>query len=670
MLEFSLNNQPFALVQGKSVRLSWRNPACNFTEFPGDIGMGIEIPVNDINRALLGNPERFERYAGENNREFERFEIRYGGVLLMGGTLIIQTANNETYTGWLRSDVGNIGKQHREKYIFDSISFQEEKIFDNKADYDPLSDEYGCPRVYNIEFFKEKGEKTKIERMILNPNYSPFWHNITFWTKKDDKFIPEKLEVEDLTWAFLRAAGWFVNYRNEDGTIKTPESETKADAENILKKLDVCAVSPMLFLNYLLKTVFKDSEFYLDNNFIADDPDLQKLILYNNYDITRITYSSEIKTIIFSAWTDGLLDVQPHSVGIAIEKVKRDVMGSFLYKDLVPQIRLKDFLLSIQNLLNVCFFFRPGRRIVDIIDRESILLNEAIDVEKYLTGFWEMGDKKDVTLKFTFKHDDGDLMFTERWENIDDLRDKEKDPVETWEDLENIENPEMDEIRFIKNQNIYVQYKVWLREWNDPETGDQVQEKYLGWSHLTDAFQNGFFNYGKDEEEEIPTHFSTLAGENYPMSYQKGNIRSEMFAYENFTPRLMFYLGNNEARYRTDNIALDWEKEETGLLETRWKNWARFWANRQPVSCEAHFPLNMLSYVLSNLTCKFRTREGEFIIEEMETEFGINQIGVTRIKGYKLNYAPKVYQLNDMWKINDRLWIDQIILFDLINPFL
>jgi len=670
MLEFSLNNKLFALDQGKSVRLNWRNPACNFTEFPGDVGMGIELPVNDINRALLGNPERFERYAGENNREFDRFEIRYGGVLLMGGTLIIKTANNETYSGWLRSDIGNIGKQHREKYIFDSISFQQEKTFDNKADYDPLTDQYGCPRIYNIEFFKEKGEKIEIERMVLNPNYRPFWANISFWTKKDNKYRPEKMEVEDLTWAFLRSAGWFVNALNEDGTVKTPTSETRADAESILKKLDVCAVTPMLFLNYILKTILKDSDFYLDKNFLSEDTDLQKLILYNNYDITRIKYTTVLQEIIFDGWSDNLVEVKPRSIGIYIENIKRDVEGTFLFKNLIPNIKLKDFLLGIQNLLNVCFFFRPGRKIVDVIDRENILLSEAIDLEKFLIGFWEMGDKKDVTLKFTFTHDKGDLMFTERWENIDDLRDKEKEPVEAWEDLETIENPEMDEIRFIKSQNIYVQYKVWLREWNDTETGDQIQEKYLGWSHLTDGFQNGFFNYGKEEEEEIPANFGTLTGEDYPFSYQKGNIKSEMFAYENFTPRLLFYLGNNEACYRTDNIALDWEKEEIGLLKTRWKNWARFWANRQPVSCDAHFPLNMLSYVLNNITSKFRTREGEFIIEEMETEFGINQIGVTKIKGYKLNYAPNEFQLNDMWKIGDELWIDNRVVFDLINPFI
>ena len=117
MLAFYLNNKPFAVDSADSVRLTWRNPACNIKEFPGDIGLGIEIPVNDINRELLGNPERFERYAENNIREFTGFEIRYGGVLLMQGTLVINSASEEKYLAWLRSDIGNIGKENSSELI-------------------------------------------------------------------------------------------------------------------------------------------------------------------------------------------------------------------------------------------------------------------------------------------------------------------------------------------------------------------------------------------------------------------------------------------------------------------------------------------------------------------------------------------------------------------------
>ena len=55
-----------------------------------------------------------------------------------------------------------------------------------------------------------------------------------------------------------------------------------------------------------------------------------------------------------------------------IDFITRDYNGKFKYKDLVPKIKLPEFLLSVQNLLNLCFFFRNDGK-VDIIDRETII---------------------------------------------------------------------------------------------------------------------------------------------------------------------------------------------------------------------------------------------------------------------------------------------------------
>ncbi len=55
-----------------------------------------------------------------------------------------------------------------------------------------------------------------------------------------------------------------------------------------------------------------------------------------------------------------------------------------------------------------------------------------------------------------------------------------------------------------------------------------------------------------------------------------------------------------------------------------------------PVEGDFNLPLNVLYYVINNITNKFKTQEGEFIIEEMEVEFGLHVIGKTHIKGYKV----------------------------------
>jgi len=100
-------------------------------------------------------------------------------------------------------------------------------------------------------------------------------------------------------------------------------------------------------------------------------------------------------------------------------------------------------------------------------------------------------------------------------------------------------------------------------------------------------------------------------------------------AWKDFSLRLL--CGN----YTDFSTALFWEGPD-GLFAKRWKTWAQFWATRHPFEVDFQLPLNVLIYVQENITSKFRTNEGEFIIAEIETEFGLNEIGKTRIKGYKL----------------------------------
>jgi hypothetical protein len=78
-----------------------------------------------------------------------------------------------------------------------------------------------------------------------------------------------------------------------------------------------------------------------------------------------------------------------------------------------------------------------------------------------------------------------------------------------------------------------------------------------------------------------------------------------------------------------------WEGDG-GLFKQRWKTWADFWKKRLPIEAEFDLPLNVLSFCADNIWSKFRTEKGEFIIEEMETTFGLHSIGTTRIKGYKV----------------------------------
>jgi len=81
--------------------------------------------------------------------------------------------------------------------------------------------------------------------------------------------------------------------------------------------------------------------------------------------------------------------------------------------------------------------------------------------------------------------------------------------------------------------------------------------------------------------------------------------------------------------------AMFWEGE-SGLFERRWKKWARFWAHRLPVEGEFDLPLNVLFMVVENIYLPFREDKGAFVIEELEVEIGLNMVGKTKIKGFKI----------------------------------
>ncbi len=621
MLAFYLDNKPLLLGSDSSIRITWVNPACQFEDFPGDVGMGITIPVNDVNKAILGNPERFQKYKHSSTSEFENFVVRYNGVKLINGTLVINQATDENYSAWLRSEAGILGEAYREIYINEIDAFAEEKTWEKKADYDPLTDDYGCPKFYNDEFFRDKGRTTTVTYTEDNPDW--------YLGSDEDETIEEDQEVSVFTEAFRRTAGWYVNLTDDDGNIIAEES-TCARYE-IEDKLDVYVVTPMLFLKYVIETLLKDAGLYINNSCLANDDDLQKLIIYNNWDITKMSYG----TTEVSYETMDSLAGNAYFTTYSINTFNRAYSGTFIYSNLLPSIQLKDFIMGISNLLNVAFHFRGDGK-VDIIDREAIVTGDTIDISDYMLGTWILDEKLDVTLKFLFSHDSNDTLFNEYWEDIDDRReDDEADAVEDLEALFNVSDPEVGEIRYVTSTNSYYEYCVVSTDEADSKS-EVFDTEVLGWNLLSSGFQNGYYNAYQDDEEEIETCFSSLQGGETPQTQQAGNVDFMQFAYESFTPRLLFYLGNNQCRSYTDNIALDWEKETTGLLTSRWLKWNSVWATRQPVERQAQLPLNVLKNVILNITSKMKSKEGEFIINEIETEFKLHSIGETKITGYKI----------------------------------
>lgn len=599
MLTLHYQGQDIPTGSDFSVRVEWMNPVCFMDKIPGNAGLGIDIPVNDYSRTIFGNPHRFEKYSTEQDRKFPDFEIRFGGVLLMSGTLNISNATGETYSGWLQSELGVLGEEQQDKAITD-LDWKQGEVFENKQYYDAQTDEYYPYPLYNSAFWNGKGKEVAVTKA---------------YTDEDGELHKVGEMVHYLTMVFRRDFYRIVNCQKNGSLVTNKEG---------------CVVSPFLFLRYVLRQLLKLSGFYIDRNDMINqlvDLGLEKfLLIYHNYNIVQqIANTGYVQYTYFD-----------HEQNAVIHKIERIVssfdwvLNPFGYKDLLPRVSVREFLIGLQNYLNYVFLFKTLNK-VDIIDRNAILEGEAFDLDPWFSGQWIIGERKNVSLKFLSEFDKEDRMFGQEYHDLTDRKADFRESVATFADLENVAFPQLGDLRLVRDENCIYEYK-WKVLTSEDILYRETQFDAIGWEFISSGPQP--FLYGESETiEEIKTSFSTLQeprqGFGLPVVLQQGNIHNMKQAWTNFTPRLI----NSGTLFHYQ--ALFWEGEN-GLFEKRWKKFSRFWSTRLPVEGTFDLPLNVLYYVVNNITMKFRTMHGEFIIEKVETEFASNMVGHTKITGYKI----------------------------------
>lgn len=575
------------------------NPACQHDNIPGDAGMGIDIPYNDNNRALLGNPERFEKDGIGADREFPNFELRFDGFLLMSGTLVIQSATTESYSGWLRSNLGNFGKEQQEKKLPD-MAWKQDQEFENKTEYNDTDDEYGLYTILNPGFWDGIGKEEKIETKVKDEN--------GVWQVREDSRTV-------LKGFHLKNYGFYVN-------PAYPRSNPQAGM----------VISPFLYLKYVIKESLRLNKWFINRNDMII-PDLilgapfDNAMIYNNFNIVDL---NDVTTRTITGYEYDYVTDEVKEVSYDVLAMPGWEIKNFNYSDLLPRISMKDFILGIQNSLNFIFRFRNDGR-VDIVDRNNILEKPANNINEFHLGTFEINERKNVRLKFTPEYDKDDALFGTGYEDLSDRWKDYGEPVLSLDDLRAIASPKIGELRLVVYENNIYEYSWVVVEQEDYKRQETPQDT-LSW-HMISTGPQPYIYGDQEEEEEIKTPLSTLQTSTLAFlpigkADQKGNIGTLKSVYSDFTFRVVpqnIYISQ----------PLFWEGG-IGLFENRWKNWAHFWKNRLPIETEFQMPLNVLSFCIDNITDKFATEAGQFVIEEMTTDFGLNEIGKTRIKGYKV----------------------------------
>ncbi|MBL7970909.1 MAG: hypothetical protein JNL03_05250, partial [Prolixibacteraceae bacterium] len=295
----------------------------------------------------------------------------------------------------------------------------------------------------------------------------------------------------------------------------------------------------------------------------------------------------------------------------------------FELRKLLPKMELNELLLSTQNVTNTFFHF-AGINDVDNIDREGLFDLEPFDLSEYRVSRWLPETRKNRILKFTFEHDSDDQEFNENFSDISSREEDIKYSVPVYVGLNEIPNPTIGEIALVTSEKMYYEYRQEVID----------EQDVLKWSPLTIDLQDYKYNPEGDETEEIKTMFSTLRmhESGFPIAYQKGTSRQFSQFTENFTPRLLFYNGNNTGGATASNgLAIDWKS----LVKNRYRRTAPFYANALPAQAEFRFPGNIFYKVLNEIYKPFSDRDGSFFIKEMQVQANSSEYVYATLTVYK-----------------------------------
>lgn len=637
MLTLSLQGIPIPLPVDFSMRLTIKSPVCAFDKIPFSYSLDFSLPRNRHTSAILGKPERVAKYRPGNDQKLPGFEVGFGGGLFLAGTLIVKVSGTN-YSLTVIDLVGEISEKEQERSILDIPKFAEPQTWENSANYTPDTHAYCCFPVINSAFFKDKGVVAK--RTVKIPIDGGKWENQSY-------------EIEVLSYCFNGAAAYRVNALNVNNTIKliasTIDLTKMVEKYNTYSTGQVSVVTPFLFLKNIIRDALKANNFHILDNILNASSAFRNLCIYNNYDITKTDYSQSGEIIyqesVISIGPDAetILPGSFSSAGTKIYNYIRSYTslipaegGGFLQgiwytaKNHLPKMTIGNLLLSTQNLLNVCFDFLPNHTI-NAFSREDLLNREAIDLQKYFLGTWYPGEKKNVALKFVREHDNTDLVFSERYTDLNDRKANIKAAVATWDELFAVAGPEEGDIRRITSLNIYVEYKLITQTEPDPQSKEQFTRDVLGWEEISIGLQPGWYEYGRDETEEIKTSWSTCYGDaTNTLVNQPGNMDAWKAKEQAFSPRLLMYRGNNQGGNQSPDFSFEYEGPG-GLLSTCWKRTAPWWANRLPLTGYFNFSANALRSIIWNKCLPYRTDETAFLIEKIEVDLFIDHIGVAEL---------------------------------------
>jgi len=439
VLELLINNEAVDLKEDSSININEESPVFEKDSIPGGFSFPFELPASPKNRRIFGHPDRIQA-SGRVGKDLP-FQLFLRGKLIGTGSANIKKASGLAYSAFLQIAIGDFaGKIEGKKLSF--VDFGGPREWNFKPEFTFPEDDFALFPIYNKNFMD-------------NSEYQ------VTWTGNNCRLN----SYENGNW-----------YSNFNTTM---------------------AISPYPFLAYVVKRVFNHFGFVLKDNVLATDPDLKKLVIYNNRDISTIQATITYHEIYF----------QGHN-GMMSKRVPRTTItrsfDNWDMNDSMPDILIKDFILAIRNLFNLSIII-DNSGFVTISKRADLIASgNAIPLNQKAIGIPVMDfSASNSGIFLHWEHDQNDLLFSEGFRDVYENAALLKSSVENMDQLAEI-SPIINEIRLVRTLGLYYQYSG--------EDVDGVTE--YTWREYSNDFQD--FKIGSNPEE-----FSALASTLPMIHYQR-----------------------------------------------------------------------------------------------------------------------------------------------------
>jgi hypothetical protein len=350
---------------------------------------------------------------------------------------------------------------------------------------------------------------------------------------------------------------------------------------------------PMLYLSFVLKTLFNNLGYDLTDDFFSPDPILNNLIIFNT-----VNANGGIPTI------DGKPGYYSDITNI-------------IHNRHLPNVLIGDFIKSLQNMLNARFFFNHMDKSVRIKNADEIISSpEYIDLSSKILKDRELDTNTIKGFSLNLTSDDSDTVFKAQKDHEEIMMKLFGGSVPTYSDL-----PES----LFKYSIYYVLDEEKLYVW---EYSSETWTESQPFSFLTKYFK-------LPEDLKIESRFSSL--------YQYSNIHTASFAnpaidYLDITPRLLFYKGY----FDYSGSSYPYAKYSNGLYTLRpeslylkfWKKYFDFLSNTKIVKFSAI--LSAADIKNFDFSKKYRINRIEYLVKEIKIPISEREIGVATMKCWKV----------------------------------